>query len=307
MSRPERILFVFFDGVGIGSADPRHNPFFVADVPTLRSLSGGDSPSLERPRGVTEETAWFPLDASLGVEGTPQSGTGQSALLAGLDAGALFGGHFGPWVPVRLRPLLEEGSVLREAASRGSSVAFANAYPRGWPGPGGSRRIAGPPLAARGAGVLNRHEDELARGEAVSSEIVNRGWRDILGHAHVPEIEAPDAGRNLATIAESHALTLYAHYATDTAGHTQDTQQAVAALERVDAFLSGVLEGLSERTLLLVASDHGNIEDTRVGHTRNPVLGLARGPGAAAAAELEDLREVAPFLLDMLHGPTERS
>lgn len=305
MSLPARILFVFLDGVGIGAPDPRHNPFFVADTPTLERLSGGEPPSSERPHGLTDRGAWFPLDASLGVEGTPQSGTGQSALLTGLDAGVLFGGHFGPWIPVRLRPLVEEGSVLREAASRGSSVAFANAYPRGWPGPRGSRRIAGPPLAARGAGVLNRHEDELARGEAVSSEIVNRGWRDILGHRHVPEIEPPEAGRNLAAIAEAHALTLYAHYATDTAGHAQDLQEAVTALERVDAFLAGVIAGLSEETLLLVASDHGNIEDTRGGHTRNPVLGLALGPGAARAGKLRDLREVAPFVLGALDGQIE--
>jgi hypothetical protein len=302
MTRPERILFVFLDGVGIGTSDPRHNPFFVADTPTLDDLSGGEPPSLARPAGLRGTTAWFPLDASLDVEGTPQSGTGQSALLTGFDAGAHFGGHFGPWVPVRLRPIVEERSVLRRAAALGSSVAFANAYPRGWPGPGGSRRVAGPPLAARGAGVLNRHEDELARGEAVSSEIVNRGWREALGHTHVPEIEPPEAGRNLAQIAEAHELTLYAHYATDTAGHTHDQALAVAALERVDAFLAGVLESLSGDTLLLVASDHGNLEDTRVGHTRNPVLGLARGPGAAEACQLRDLREVAPFVLGLLGG-----
>ena len=302
MTLPERIVFVFLDGVGIGPADPRHNPFFVADTPTLQRLTGGEPPSSERPEGLTDHGAWFPLDASLGVEGTPQSGTGQSALLTGLDAGALFGGHFGPWVPVRLRPVVEERSVLREAAARGSSVAFANAYPRDWPGPGGSRRIAGPPLAARGAGVLNRHENELARGDAVSSEILNRGWREVLGHAHVPEIAPQDAGRNLAAIAEAHALTLYAHYATDTAGHTQNLDRAVAALERVDSFLGGLLEGLSGETLLLVASDHGNIEDTRAGHTRNPVLGLAHGPGAGLAAEMRDLREVAPFVLAALGG-----
>lgn len=302
-SVPGRILFVFLDGVGVGPSDPRHNPFFVAEAPTLSGLTGGEPPSLDRPSGLKGRATWFPLDASLGVEGTPQSGTGQTALLTGLDAGALFGGHFGPWIPVRLRPLVEERSVLREAASEGRSVAFANAYPRGWPGPGGSRRIAGPPLAARGAGVLNRHEDALARGEAVSSEIVNRGWRKALGHDHVPEIEPAEAGRNLAAIAERHELTLYAHYATDTAGHARDMGRAVAALEMVDAFLAGILERLPEDALLLVASDHGNVEDTRLGHTRNPALGLARGPGAEAAGALRDLRDVAPFISRTLGTP----
>ncbi|MEX2465586.1 MAG: alkaline phosphatase family protein [Gemmatimonadota bacterium] len=226
----------------------------------------------------------------------PQSGTGQTALLTGLDAGAIFGGHFGPWTPVRLRPLVEAQSVLRTVRDSGRSVAFANAYPRGWPGPGGSRRIAGPPLAARGASVLDRHQEALASGDAVSSEIVNDGWREHLGHRSVPVVTPREAGHNLAAIAEGKDLTLYAHYATDTAGHARDMARAVAALERVDAFLDGVLEGVSADTLLLIASDHGNLEDVTAGHTRNPALGMAAGPGATEARRLRDLRDVAPFI-----------
>lgn len=322
MTRPARALLLFLDGVGIGPADERSNPFLRARLPTLAALSGGRVPTLDErvagpdafsdpradrptktardPMAPNSVGRWFPLDATLDTPGTPQSGTGQAALLAGLDAAALFGGHFGPWVPVRLRPLLEEGSVLRSVADAGGSVAFANAYPRTWPGPRGGRRIAGPPLAARGAGVLDRHELELATGEAVASEIVNDAWRDRLGFRFVPEIRAEDAGRNLAAIASRHDLTLYAHYATDAAGHTGEMDAAVDALERVDAFLAGLLSSLPPDALLLVTSDHGNIEDIRGGHTRNPVLGLAAGPGTDEAARLRDLRGVAPFLRGVL-------
>jgi len=297
---PARVLFVFLDGVGIGLADPERNPFFSANLPALTRLCGGSPPSLERPTWTGPSGALFPLDATLGVDGTPQSGTGQTALLTGVDAGILFGGHFGPWIPVRFRPLVEERSILRDAVRAGHSVTFANAYPRGWPGPKGSRRIAGPPLAARGAGVLHRHEDELARGEAVASEILNDGWRRLLGHTQVPEIDARGAGSNLAAIAGRHDLTLYAHYATDTAGHAREMGAAVAALERVDAFLAGVLAALPRDALLLIASDHGNLEDVHTGHTRNPALGLAYGPGTEAAARLRDLRQVTPWLRRVL-------
>jgi hypothetical protein len=37
-----------------------------------------------------------------------------------------------------------------------------------------------------------------------------------------------------------------------------------------------------------------------VGHTLNPALAVARGPGAERAAELSDLREVTPFVLGLL-------
>ncbi len=301
MARADRLLFVFLDGVGIGEADAERNPFARAVLPTLLRLTGGSLPTLDHPRAGTPDASAFPLDAALGVEGIPQSGTGQAALLTGENAARLFGRHFGPWTPVRLRPLVEEHSMLNVARSAGRTVAFANAYPRGWPGRDGGRRIAGPPLAARGAGVLDRHEEALGRGEAVSSEIVNDGWRHHLGHDWLPEISEEDAGRNLAAIAAEADLTLYAHYATDTAGHRGGMDGAVAALERVDRFLGGVLANLPADVTLLLASDHGNVEDVTQEHTRNPALGLAAGPGARRLADdLRSIQDVTPAALALL-------
>src|SRR5690606_30042777 len=155
---------LFVDGVGIGVDDPDVNPFLRAELPVLRALLGGgvptlEAPVLEGPRGRT-----FPLDACLGVPGTPQSGTGQVALLTGRNAPALFGRHFGPWPPVALRPLLAEWNVLRSAVAGGATVAFANAYPRGYPEGRSARRVAAPALAAKSAGLLTRHHEALARG-----------------------------------------------------------------------------------------------------------------------------------------------
>ncbi len=292
---------VFVDGVGVGEGGAEWNPFFRAVLPTLLMVGGGSLPTLDHPAPGTDRSAYLPLDATLGVDGTPQSGTGQAALLTGVDAVHRFGRHFGPWTPVALRPLVEKASLLRRARDAGRAVAFANAYPRGWPGPKGSRAIAGPPLAARGAGVLDRHEEALAEGRAVASGIVNDGWRRHLGHDALPRVTAAEAGRNLAGIAGDHDLTLYAHYATDTAGHRGGMEGAVAALERLDAFLGGVLEALPGDCTLILASDHGNIEDVRAQHTRNPALGLVVGPGAGDAGErMRDLTDVAPAVLELL-------
>ena len=302
MIRPSRILFVFLDGVGVGPPDPDVNPFLRAGerLPTLLGLMGGTVPTRDQARTSGPGGHAFGLDATLDVTGTPQSGTGQVALLTGESAAEIFGRHFGPWTPVRLRPLLEERSVLRRAADAGRTVAFANAYPKEWPGPKGGRRIAGPPLAARAAGALHRHEEALDQGRAVASEIVNDGWRRHLGHEALPDVTAREAGANLARISLDADLTLFAHYATDSAGHAQDMGRALDALARVDEFFAGLLSELASDTLLLVASDHGNLEDVRGGHTRNPALGLAVGPGARDAAALSDLREVAPFILESL-------
>lgn len=278
------------------------NPLVRArvQIPTLLSLTGGSLPTLDHPRTEGPAGRAFPLAATMDVGGTPQSGTGQAALLTGQSAAELYGRHFGPWTPVRLRPMVEGASVLRRASDAGRRVAFANAYPRGWPGPKGGRRIAGPPLAARGAGVLDRHEEALADGWAVASEIVNDGWRSRLGHTTLPDITPDEAGANLARISRAFDLTLYAHYTTDGAGHRRDMRSALMALHRVDEFLRGLLSELASDTLLLIASDHGNLEDVRFGHTLNPALGVAVGPGSDRAGALSDIREVTPLLLELL-------
>jgi hypothetical protein len=299
-----RVLFVFLDGVGIGRADPVGNPFLGARLPVLRGLLGDRLPTLDDPvlhhRGAREAVA-FPLDASLGMAGRPQSGTGQTSLLTGVNGAELFGRHFGPWVPVALRPLVEERSVLRRVVDAGRSAVFANAYPREWSRTRGDRRIAAPPLAARGAGLLTRAQPELAAGEAVSSEIVNDGWRARWPDEDIPSVTAEEAGRVLGRLASGVALTFYAHYSTDTAGHSGSAEESRRALERVDRFLGGVLALLPADHLLLVASDHGNVEELEAGHTLNPALGLLVGPDAAArAGALESLLDPAPALLDWI-------
>lgn len=291
-----RVVLVFLDGVGIGSADPARNPFLSASLPTVRGALGGvptlDSPRLEGPHGRS-----LPLDAGLGVEGRPQSGTGQTALLTGENAAQRFGRHFGPWTPTGLRPLLAERNVLVRARDAGRRVAFANAYPERYLERVPSRRMAAPPLAAHAAGVLDRHQDHLSRGEAVASEIVNDGWRKHLGFSALPEVSPEAAGANLAGIVRAHDLTLYAHYRTDEAGHAGTREAAHAALERVDRFLGGLLQALPDDGLVVVASDHGNLEELDGGHTTNPVLGLLLGRRPPSEDRLGSILDVTEHLL----------
>ncbi len=243
----------------------------------------------------------FPLDASLDTPGTPASGTGQISLLTGRNAAHLFGRHFGPWPPVRLRPLLAQENLLVQARERGKATIFANAYPRGYLERAPSRTVAAPPVAAHAAGLLHRHGEALSQGTAVASEIVNSGWRRRLGRSDLPEVTPREAGGNLSRLANQGELTLFAHYATDLAGHRGGREGAVAALERVDDFLAGVLEELDPGHLLMLGSDHGNIEELGTGHTRNPALGLCVGPGGLALSRsITSITQVAPALLRIL-------
>jgi hypothetical protein len=295
--------------VGIGPGDDGVNPFLRAELPVLRGLLDGQVPTLDAPEIRTASAMAWPLDALLGVEGTPQSGTGQTTLLTGRNAARLFGRHFGPWTPTSLRPVLAGESILARTLAAGRSAAFANAYPRGFLESAYGRRPAAPPLAAHGAGLLVRHEEALGRGQALASEIVNTGWRTRLGFTDLPDIGPAEAGSNLARIAGDHHLTLYAHYTTDHAGHRGGMAGAVRALERVDAFLGGLLQAASPELGILVTSDHGNIEDVRGGHTLNPALALGTGWIAErAAADMEadglrSLQDVAGLLLEGIETP----
>jgi 2,3-bisphosphoglycerate-independent phosphoglycerate mutase len=308
-SAPGRVLLVFLDGVGIGVDDPEVNPFATARLPRLREMLGGRLPLREHLDGggrITAERATLvPADATLGVPGRPQSGTGQTALLTGVNAPREFGRHFGSWVPTSLRATLAERSLLARALRAGRSAAFANAYPVGRFGMEAfvGRRPAAPPLAAYAAGLLGRDRDELRGGRAVASSITNDRWRSDL-RADVPDVTAAEAGRNLAALAAEHHVTLFAHYDTDAVGHRGSLADCVAALERVDAFLGGVVDALPDDALLVVASDHGNVEDVTAGHTLNPVPVIAAGRGREALAErVRDLTHVTPALLDLLGIP----
>lgn len=303
--RPARVVLVFLDGVGIGEGDAGANPFAAARLPSLDRLLGGRmvASSLDgdgRMRGGRAGLA--AVDANLGMEGLPQSGTGQTTLLTGRNAAALYGRHFGPWVPTPLRPMLEAENLLVRAQAAGRTASFANAYPlASMPAdPRIFRRPAAPPLVARAAGVLTRDLPELAAGRAVASSITNEHWRARLGDA-CPDVTPEDAGRILAALAGEAHVTLFAHYDTDVLGHRGSLPDAVAALERVDAFLGALADALPPDALLVVSSDHGNLESPEEGHTRNPVPVIAYGPGRDAVLDrVRSLTDVTPAILSTL-------
>ncbi|MBU0755866.1 MAG: metalloenzyme, partial [Planctomycetes bacterium] len=75
-------------------------------------------------------------------------------------------------------------------------------------------------------------------------------------------------------------------------------------IRRLDAFLESFLAQVDlNRTLVLLTSDHGNIEDLSVrGHTRNPALTVLWGKNAPAVAErMDSILDVTGLLLRILN------
>jgi hypothetical protein len=294
---------LFLDGVGIGDDDPDINPFFCADLPSLRSLLSGELPSLRKPFHRNEKATLLPLDPNLDVEGLPQSGTGQTALFTGVNAPKLIGKHFGPYPFSTLRPIIQEKNIFRQLRDAGKNVYFANAYPQRFFDYFKDRqtRLTVTTLSCSYCDIPLHQITDLENGRAVSADITNAGW-PRLGYANLPPIEPSEAGRRLARLAAEFDFVLFEYWRTDKAGHSSNMSDAVEALEVFDKMLDGILSSLDlSQALLLITSDHGNIEDmsTKV-HTRNPVPAILCGHRHHEMAEHllqhADLTAVTPTL-----------
>lgn len=262
--------------------------------------------SAVQPHPFSSRVCLRALDATLGVPGLPQSGTGQATLWSGVNLPARLGRHSGPYAPPEARELLQSSNLFAAAAHAGP-VAFANAYPPRYLErmARGTARQSVTALAANLGGVMFRGPDEIRAGRAVSAFITNELWESRLGVAGVPEVTPYDAGVILADLARTHSLTVFEFFVTDMAGHRQEAALAEMALTRLDGLLAGALSALDPgRDLLLVTSDHGNLEDEKTSdHTLNPVPGLVWGRnGCAVAGSLSGLQDVTPAILAWLGG-----
>lgn len=292
----QALLFLFLDGLGLGSADPERNPLAAARTPVLREVSGA-AWTQEAPARRGAQRVFRALDATLGHAGLPQSATGQTALLTGHNGADVMGGHYGPWPGPTLRRVLAGGGLFHRA-SAGGGAWLANAYPPPFfeALERGRIRLGAAPWAARAAGVPLRDVDHYRRGEAVSVDLHGEALQAF--GAALPLREPRAAGADLARAAGATTFTYLDLWWTDRLGHQRDHGGAVAYLERFDAFLGGVLDAAPKHLTVLVTSDHGNVEELSHGrHTRAAVPLLALGPAAARLGRAETLLDVAPAVL----------
>ena len=120
---------IFIDGIGIGKKDFEFNPFFKYNFKSLLEIFG-QIPSLENQFFSSSGFYLFPTDARLGVEGFPQSGTGQTSIFCGLNAPEFVGKHFGPYPYSTTIPIIKEKNIFKHYKSLNRKAFFANAYPQ---------------------------------------------------------------------------------------------------------------------------------------------------------------------------------
>lgn len=300
MTARPHVTFVFLDGVGLGPAG-LSNPLASLHLPAFERLAGGQRWTARAETIQAPGHVFRPLDATLGLDGLPQSGTGQASLFTGVNCAARAGRHWGPYPHSTSKPVIAERNLfvrLREAGRRG---AFANAYPdRFFRFAEARNRWTVTTLCCVEAGVPLRREADLRAGDALAADLTGTAWPEHLG-LDTPVISEADAGRRLARLSRSADLTLFEYFLTDKAGHSRDPARAAAVLRSLDAFFGALLDGLDPEGLLVVTSDHGNIEDLATkSHTRHAVPLVALGPAADAFAGATSLTDVTPALVDAL-------
>lgn len=290
-----RLLFIFIDGLGLGKSEPI-NPFYGIDTPGISALLNGKSFIADSAGYSGRKATLLSLDATLGISGLPQSATGQAAIFTGVNAAAYLGGHFNGFPNEKLRKIIAAKGIFRQLKSQGYKVTFANAYrppffemlQKGLPG----NHYSCSTLMTYYGGLNFFGLDDLKEGRALFMDITN----DILKKMglKVPLITPEEGAKRLAYIAGNYDFTLFEYFLSDLAGHTADLSEARKVITMLDRFISSLVKYVNFRdTMLLVTSDHGNLEDlTTSDHTLNEVPALLVG-------DIKMRQNVSPGLRDI--------
>jgi len=294
-----RILMIFIDGIGVGQNDPSSNPF--AALPSRIFTDFLDEPSQQTCRGGLALRA----DATLGVEGLPQSATGQTALLTGINAAAAIGRHLHGFPTKSLRKILDEHSILKKVSDSGLKAAFINVFnplffealDQDLP-----MRNSVTTTANMAASLPFFGIEDLMKRRAVYQEFTNNLL--VEQEFDVPIFTPREAGEILARSAMRYDFCLYEYFQSDATGHSRDRGRAIDEAKKLEEFLLAVLDTSDLRgTSILITSDHGNLEDiTTSKHTCNPVPVLMWGRLARKAPPINSITDIAPMVLDYLKG-----
>lgn len=278
-----KIIYLFIDGVGI--AEPAaDNPINREVCPMLCSLIKHHSK---------------PIDACLGVEGLPQSATGQATMFTGINCAAKMGKHCEGFPGLELREIIKKNNIFLELERRGKSVCFADAYLVDKIDEISQRRFKSVTtvMALTMPRTIAMIED-LKSDNALMHDLTRETIQDH--YPDIPIIMPQRAAEHLFNIAQKNDFTLYEFFQTDVSGHSMDYTRACSVLRIYDMFLSALVRYTEVAGItLIVTADHGNVETiNHRGHTRNPVPFIVFGPRERRIRNrVESLVDIMPALL----------
>jgi len=289
---------IFVDGLGLGPDDVRVNPCLQDGLRLLACCENGNGAVSTGDGGFL-----IPTEATLGVGGLPQSATGQTTLFTGINGSKLLGRHLQGYPNETLRSILRDHSILKQVKDRGLRAAFINAYrPLFFQLKEKTRwRLSTTTVATLSAGLSFFRVDDIGLRRSIYHDFTNESL--IARGFDVPRFSDEEAGRVLGEVSRDFDFLLYEYFMTDRAGHSQNMEKARWVMGGLERFLSAFLDDVDlNETLVILTSDHGNIEDLSVKtHTRNRVMTRLWGRGAEGVKDrIRSLEDVTPAILEML-------
>lgn len=278
-----KAIYLFIDGVGLRelAAD---NPVNPEVCPTLCRLMAHHSKS---------------IDACLGVDGFPQSATGQATMFTGVNCAAAIGKHCEGFPGPALKEIIERNNLFIELKNRGKTVKFADAYLIDSADELAGRRFKSvTTVMALTTPETISTVDDLMEDRAVMQDLTRETIQER--YPDIPVIPPQRAAEHLFQLALGYDFTLYEFFQTDVSGHSMDYARACSVLRVYDRFLSSLISCTEAAGITLVmTSDHGNIEEIGSrGHTLNPVPFIVYGPKERQIRDrVSSLVDVTPALL----------
>jgi hypothetical protein len=289
------VLLFFIDGLGIGKRGP-FNP--LDNLPDATPLAVFQD---ETPETFLDGIV-VPTDPRLGVEGRPQSASGQTTILTGVNAPAAVGYHKQGFPNQALLEIIGNHSIFRQLVDAGvQPVTFANAYTSRFINER-PRWVSATTAAVEAAGLRFRTIDDVKNDNAIFMDYTNRFLIRELG-LDVTERSEAEAATVLSRIAAENRFTLYEYFITDKVGHAQDMNAARTVLTSLALLIRELLIKLDlERTTVILTSDHGNIEDLSVrNHTLHAVPTIIWGAQREqVAARIQTLADITPAIVKLL-------
>lgn len=289
------VLMLFFDGIGIGEFDEGKNPFARFPSPFFRKFLDRDEVSLPYDGQV------IATDPCMDMEGLPQSATGQTALLTGVNASQKLGRHHSGFPTPTLRKILQQESIFLKLEKRNKIGTLANAFvPEYFERP--DRRISATTWSVKASCFPFRmvHNDLLI-GAAISHDLTNE-FLARMGY-QVPIREPQESAEILGNITEAVDFCLFEYVLTDLVGHQRDMAWAENELKKLNLFLDALLSQLDlDEHLVLLTSDHGNFEDLSTAtHTYHWVPTTLWGKGIEeVGSKIKRIEDVAHAILNHL-------
>ena len=276
-----KTLFLFIDGLGISSLT-ESNPFHFCRDSLLYKIIYESDPVY----------TCKPIDALLGIDGLPQSGTGHVTILTGKNAAADLQKHHGPFPHTTHRDWLLNDSIASWCNLSNKKWDILNAYPPPYFKALEERRIR---LSAFGYiqtvhGKKMYSADDLTKHSGFPS-LLTFNKLEIFG-VKLPAYSPKETVNYLLGLFNKIDLGIIEYFALDHLGHDQNIDAAVDRINEISHFLEE-LKPFRNQLSVIITSDHGNIEDcSSKSHTLNPVPFITNRSFGQTVISLVDIKSV---------------